>query len=36
MPLPDLPKDQQTDLPEGLAPPIDTDTGPTPTPAPPT
>ena len=36
MPMPDLPKDQQTDLPDGLAPPIVTDTGSTPAAAPPT
>ena len=36
MPLPELPKDQQSDLPDGLAPPIVTDSGPTLAPAPPT
>jgi len=36
MPLPDLPKDQQSDLPDGVAAPIITDSGPTPPLAPPT
>jgi len=36
MPLPELPKDQESDLPDGVAAPIITDTGPTPAAAPPT